>query len=225
MLAALLALVFAPAAAARPVYLTFDDGPSRYTTQVLRILDRFDAKATFFVCGQRAQDRPGLVRRIDRAGHRIGNHSWSHPRMDDLDRAHQVDELRRTQRLLTRLTGSTPTLMRPPFGLYNDDTIAASERLGLSMVGWDVASADWDQQISARQIARWTLEGIDDGGETVLLHDADCRYPQESLAETVKALPRILRGLRARGLTPRRYPAHRELRTFAPDPEEAQALR
>lgn len=216
-LSLLLLAVIAPTASARTVYLTFDDGPSEYTPQVLRTLDRFDVRATFFMVGEQVAFHPQYAQRVARAGHRIGNHTWTHPRLSETPFGDELEQLRRTNRLIEALTGRAPTLMRPPFGDYDAETEAATARLGLSMIGWDASSADWNPLVTSRQIVKWTLRDIDAGGSVILMHDT---HPA-----TVAALPRIIRALRRRGHELKRLPAHQPFVTFTGDPPEAEHLR
>jgi peptidoglycan/xylan/chitin deacetylase (PgdA/CDA1 family) len=204
-------LLIATAAQARPVYLTFDDGPGRFTPEILSVLKEHHARATFFMCGTQAKRHPELVRRVARH-HRIGNHTWDHPDLWTLGYDAQLRQLRKTQRVLTRLTGSPPTLMRPPYGHENHDTYEVRQRLGLSMVGWDALGNDWEPDRPARKISRQVLRDVDAGGDTILLHDSDCHHPRQDFTGTVRALPRIIEGLRARGHTLRLRPEQTDKR-------------
>lgn len=221
-----LTLAVAAPANARSVYLTFDDGPSRFTPGVLDVLDRYNAPATFFMCGRQVVKRPGIARRVARERHRIGNHSWDHQDFLALDYDDEVRELARAQQVIERATGVTPALMRPPFGHRDADTDAANEFLGLNMVRYDVSPRDWDHRsgVTTDQIVERTLAGIDAGGTVVLLHDSECRYPYLDFPKrTIAALPRIIRGLRARGHTLRRWPKDREFWPATDDPRQATA--
>jgi peptidoglycan/xylan/chitin deacetylase (PgdA/CDA1 family) len=173
------------------VTLTFDDGPHPDTTPAL-LAALGDAPATFFLQGSAAAARPDLVRAISAAGHAIGNHTWNHPRLPALDAAARDQEVRRTQDLLTDLTGSRPTLFRPPYG-DTDATVAATiAGLGLTEVLWTVDTRDW-AGVGADGITE-AAAAVEPGG-IVLMHDG-------GYAATVEAVPRILAALTARGLRP-----------------------
>jgi peptidoglycan-N-acetylglucosamine deacetylase len=103
--------------AAGYVRLTFDDGPNRTATpEILETLAAHGVTATFFVVGQMAAANPALVRREGREGHIIGNHSWDHPDLTQLDRAQVESELQDTNDVIEQVTGTTPTRWRPPYG-------------------------------------------------------------------------------------------------------------
>jgi peptidoglycan/xylan/chitin deacetylase (PgdA/CDA1 family) len=121
----------------RRTALTFDDGPDpRWTPQVLDALAAHRAKATFFMVGDRARRHPELVVRVADAGHEIGNHTWSHVRLDRLDLHHAVDQLRRTHRTILDLTGRAPTLFRPPWGDIDAVGLLAAAQLDYRVVLW-----------------------------------------------------------------------------------------
>src|SRR5437667_9692000 len=176
----------------RYVALTFDDGPSSYTRRVLRLLRRARVRATFFVVGSRAAARPDLVRAESRQG-AVGNHTWTHPRLASLDRRDVIQQLLRTQAAIVRATGGVrPLLFRPPYGVGTPAETAAVHALGLVDVRWSLDSLDSRPGASTGAVVRNVTAGLRPGA-IVLLHDI---HPW-----TVAALPRILRALRARGLT------------------------
>ena len=98
------------------VALTFDDGPSPYTSKILAVLARHQVKATFFVVGKRVDQYPDLARRVVAAGHVIANHSYSHRNLNLETSADVASELARTESIIARTTGVKPALFRPPFG-------------------------------------------------------------------------------------------------------------
>jgi len=177
----------------RYVALTFDDGPSSYTPRVLQLLRRARARATFFVVGSRAAGRPGLVRAESLLG-AVGNHTWTHPRLASLERRDVIRQLLRTQAAVVRATGGVrPLLFRPPYGVGTPAEAAAVHALGLVDVRWSVDSLDSRPGARARAVVGNVIAGLRPGA-IVLLHDI---HPW-----TVAALPRILRAVRHRGLTP-----------------------
>jgi peptidoglycan/xylan/chitin deacetylase (PgdA/CDA1 family) len=196
--ACLLVLSAVPAhAAVRPcaagyVRLTFDDGPNRKATPV--ILDTLAGRgvtATFFVVGSMAAANPGIVRRASTAGHRIGNHSWSHPNLTTLSRAEVRSQLARTNETIQQATGTSPTEWRPPYGARNALVEAAARDVGLtSMVLWTVDPRDWADP-PATTVRDRVLQAVRPNS-IVLLHDG-------TGANTAAALPKVLDGLAARG--------------------------
>ena len=198
--ALLLALIAPPpqaVAAPQPcaagyVRLTFDDGPHRTATpDILDTLANRGVEATFFVTGEMTAARPDIVRRASEEGHRIGNHSWSHPRLTTLDQAQVESQLRRTNEVIERATGSSPGEWRPPYGATNGLVETTARRVGLdSMVLWTVDPRDWADP-PATTIRDRVLQDVRPGS-VVLLHDATGQ-------NTPAALPMILDGLAERG--------------------------
>ncbi|MGZ8706567.1 MAG: polysaccharide deacetylase family protein [Gaiellaceae bacterium] len=175
----------------KEVALTFDDGPGPHTADILELLEAVAAEATFFVVGDHAQGKEGLLRRIVVAGHELGNHSMTHAELMGRPVA-AYREIRKTNSLLRHLTGCTPRAFRAPFGAVSRGVVAAARLAGLTTVAWDVDSADWSSP-GEDAIAEKVLGGVR-GGSIVLLHDG--RGPRE---QTLAALPRIIEGLTEQG--------------------------
>lgn len=183
---------------ARPeVALTFDDGPwPVQTRQVIQILRRFHVPATFFMVGYLTERYPELVRIVDRAGMQIGNHSWDHPLeppLADLGRRQMVEEIGRTSRGLFAL-GVRTRLFRPPGGSYDGAVVQEARRQGMRVVTWSVDTKDWSERASPHQIVRRALRAVGPGS-IVLMHDGG-----GDQSATLRALPRIIRGIRRMGL-------------------------
>lgn len=173
--------------------ITFDDGPSRNTGRLLDMLSAYGIHATFFLLGKNAALRPALVQRIVAEGHEVGNHSWSHPKLRALNKEQQHEELFRTDALLREL-GANPRYVRPPYGAYNEDTLALAEDMGLSIMLWSQDSHDWKRLPVNYALLPNTLGHVYAPGELrgiFLFHD--------SLKRTVDDLPRIIAELRAGG--------------------------
>ncbi|WP_284749240.1 polysaccharide deacetylase family protein [Amycolatopsis sp. RTGN1] len=172
------------------VALTFDDGPYPETTPAL-LAALGGVRATFFLWGEHAAAHPALVRAIAAAGHTIGNHTWTHPRLTGLDAGTRDEEVRRTQDLLAELTGTRPALFRPPYGDTGPTVAETIAGHGLTEVLWTVDTRDWDGASADEVEAAASL--VEPGG-VVLMH--------EGRPATVEAVPRILTALAARGLRP-----------------------
>ncbi len=189
-------------AAARCVALTFDDGPGRQTDRLLSILAEYGARATFFAVGANAEAQPALLRRIADAGHLIANHSWSHRDLATLDIRKISDELSRTQMTIGTV-GPAPALLRAPYGGLTAQVVTAARALKLSIVGWSVDTAD-ARDSNPAAVARRTIDGARPGS-VILMHDGG--------PATLKALPKTLKALAARGYSfvtvPELYGAHR----------------
>jgi peptidoglycan/xylan/chitin deacetylase (PgdA/CDA1 family) len=171
------------------VGLTFDDGPSATTDQLLAALTTNKLRATMFNQGNNAEANPGLVRAQLRARMWVGNHSFTHPHLTQLGEPGTFQEIASTQWVLRDITGKEPTLFRPPFGETDEQVRADEARIGLLEVLWTVDSQDWNSA-SVEQIvaAAHTLQP----GGIILMHD----WPPN----TIKAIPLIARDLAERGL-------------------------
>ncbi|MGW1840711.1 polysaccharide deacetylase family protein [Streptomyces sp. BBFR2] len=177
---------------AKCVALTFDAGPSENTNRLLDILKKENAHATFFMLGKNhIAERPAEVKRIDREGHELANHTWSHQILTDATPAEIRDQLSRVQKAVHDLTGKTPTLMRPPQGRTDEKVAKVSKELGLAEVLWSVTAKDY-QTNDSKLITKRVLDQTEQDG-IILLHDI---YPG-----TVPAVPGIIEELKHRGFT------------------------
>jgi len=190
----LVGLAGATAADARRkvVALTFDGGPSGFTSKIDRILQRKHVQASFFWVGSRIDGWGNVVKRVDRQGHEIANHSWFHDDLTTLPASAIRGQLARTNRLIARLTGKRPKVFRPPYGAVNARVRQVAADLAMRTVIWDVDSVDWTSP-GCERIAAKVREEVRHRS-IVLLHDGGGNRTQ-----TVCALPRIIHDLRARG--------------------------
>lgn len=172
--------------------LTYDDGPNDpHTQNLLEVLARHKAKATFFLIGQYVKQRPEIVRAIVEAGHEIGNHTWDHPLLIKCSGAETRRQLSETQKAIQDACGVIPTLFRPPFGGRRPGTFGAVRSLGMTPVMWNVTCFDWNatSNESIEQKARTQIRG----GDVVLLHDGGHRQFGTDRHWTVKATETLLR--------------------------------
>lgn len=174
----------------RRVALTFDDGPDAMTLQYLRMLDRLDLRATFFLLGMNAEKRPDLVRAIVAAGHEVASHGFSHRTFPALGRRGLVDELIHTADLLPPSPTARP-LVRPPRGALNAATLVQVAAAGYTTVLWSLDSDDCRTSDPNEVEAR--LSRVEPG-EIVLMH--------EGQKWTLEALPGIAARLREQGMEP-----------------------
>ncbi|MGA5560559.1 polysaccharide deacetylase family protein [Streptomyces platensis] len=180
----------------REIFLTFDDGPHPgYTPDVLRILRRHGACATFFVIGENAVEFPGLLRAIADDGHAVANHTWSHPQLTALPPGAVRDELGHTSDLIEEVLGTAPDLARAPYGDWDEPSLDICNALGMSPVGWAIDSQDWTLP-GAGNIAYTVLDQLRPGA-IVLSHDGGGERGQ-----TVEALDRYLPRLLDEGYRP-----------------------
>lgn len=148
------------------VALTFDDGPSKYTTKILDILKKYNACGTFFLVGNKVDFSGDVLRRMLDEGSEIGNHSYDHKLMTRLSETQFKEEINKTQEAIKKLTGFTPTLFRPTYGGYNKTLKSYTD---LTFVLWDVDSRDW-QVKEKDKILKNVLPNVK-SGSIVLMHD------------------------------------------------------
>lgn len=186
-------------AGARGVVLTFDDGPDpEHTPEVLSILEKHGAKATFFVIGRKAEKHPELVREILARGHAVGVHSWAHDRLFSLRGASRVrTDLARAKKSLEAITGQPATLFRPPIGHTNPTIAREADLMGFETIGWSVAARDGLASTTPADVIARIAPGLEDGA-IVLLHDAPERGTRRPAG--VVALSAILDRIASKGL-------------------------
>jgi peptidoglycan-N-acetylglucosamine deacetylase len=153
------------------VAITFDDGPDpKNTIQILNLLDDYNAKATFFVIGEKAEENSGLVKLIHDSGHLIANHSYSHSYFFPMKSSKKIkEEILNTQSIIENITGEQNKYFRPPFGVTNPLIAGALKNLYLTVVGWSIRSFDTTFDKSEKIINR--IKKRLKGGEILLLHD------------------------------------------------------
>lgn len=180
------------------IAITFDDGPDAlYTGQILDILKQHNVPATFFLIGQNCLNHPQVVQRIHREGHVIGNHTWSHPNLAKVDKQRLQKEIFDTAEVIKKLTGVQTSLVRPPYGSVNRETLEYLRQHNYVTVNWSVDSVDWrDRQVD--QILINTLPDVKDGG-IMLLHSGGGEG--QDLSATVAMLPELIHTLRVNGYT------------------------
>lgn len=178
----------------RVVALTFDDGPwPGQTDDILAVLDEFGVPATFFMVGDRVKRRPDIARRVADAGHAVGNHTYHHADLTGLETSTIRSEIAGANKMITRATGKKVTWFRPPMGQIDNRVYADLRGRKMRPVLWTVDPQDWRDDSKASQIERDVLAAVRPGS-VILLHDGG-----GDQRETIKALPRIIRRLRARG--------------------------
>ena len=150
------------------IALTFDDGPGQYTDKLLDCLEENNAHATFFMLGQLVGQYPETVKRMVELGCELGNHSWDHQNMLDLSLDGVVKEFGDTDQALIDACGQESTVIRPPYGNYTDDIIAA---VGKPFILWSIDSLDWkylDADLDYNGIMNDSNLG---DGAVILMHD------------------------------------------------------
>jgi peptidoglycan/xylan/chitin deacetylase (PgdA/CDA1 family) len=177
------------------VALTFDDGPSVYTDDILEVLREHDAPATFFVTGEMVAARPELVEQELRDGHAVGAHTYDHANLGQLPPESQAQELTAFDETMRANGLPLSPLFRPPYGGFDAETLRLLSERDALMVLWSVDTGDYENP-GWDVIADRALDGAEPGA-VILLHDGG-----GDRAQTLVALPLILKGLRERGLRP-----------------------
>lgn len=175
------------------IALTFDDGPhSTYTPQILDLLEQYNAKATFFVIGERAEKYQDLIYQMGQDGHEIANHTYTHPLK--ITPAKLEEELKKTNEIIHDITGTYPIFYRPVGGSYNDRIINTAIDNGYKVImwSWHQDTEDWKTP-GVKKIVSKVLSGAKPG-DIVLFHDAGGDRTQ-----TVQALEEILPELQKQG--------------------------
>lgn len=185
-------------AGSKKLALTYDDGPNDpYTLRLLEVLAKHEVRATFFPMGRYVKHRPDLAREVAKAGHVIGNHTFSHPNLIVASSQRTTDELQQCEQALMETVGEHSRLFRPPFGGRRPGTLRIARRLGLKPVMWNVAGYDWRgnpadyiEQKVTRQVS---------GGNVLLLHDGDHAGFGADRSQTVIATGRLIARYKAEG--------------------------
>lgn len=171
------------------IALTFDDGPNKYTARLLDTFAAYGGKGTFFVIGNLLDDRADVIQRMALEGHEIAGHSWSHRQLTKLSTEELTDQLMNTRAKIYEITGVDSTLIRPPYGSYNDQVKTVCANLGISMANWSMDTLDWKYK-DADRIYNTILNDVKDG-DIILCHDL--------YGTTVAAMERVIPDLIAKG--------------------------
>ena len=188
----------------REVALTFDDGPNDYATAaLLDLFARHEVRATFFMIGGYARQRPEMVRRVHAAGHLVGNHTMTHPWLSWQSPARVEEEMRTCNAVLEDILGARVRFFRPPHGARRPAVFSTARELGLTVVQWNVMGHDW-QPIGAEGILKRVRGGMRRAAavgrsSNVLLHDGSQHSIAENRMDTVAAVRTLLETLPTEG--------------------------
>lgn len=171
------------------VALTFDDGPSQFTSEIVTILKENQVGGSFFLVGANINKYPGQVEYIHENGYSIGSHSMTHINFPASAVATQQSELQKSAALIEGTTGEKVTLFRPPFGHFNQSTEQLTQELGQRIVIWNNDPKDWNKKSSNDIINH--IKSTEVSGSIILLHEKQA---------TVDALPEIISYLQGLGL-------------------------
>jgi peptidoglycan-N-acetylglucosamine deacetylase len=178
--------------------LTYDDGPNDpHTLRLLEVLAKHNVRATFFLIGRYVQQRPDIARELVKAGHVIGNHTFTHPLLTFKSAAELRVQLSGCERALTDAVGEHSNLFRPPFGGRRPATLRIARRMGLEPIMWNVTGYDWNAP-SVEHIERKVTSKVL-GGNVILLHDGGHRAFGTVRSHTVAATDRLISRYKAEG--------------------------
>lgn len=178
----------------KKIALTFDDGPSEFTLQVLELLKKYNAKATFFCIGKNIEKHPEIIQKVVEEGHLVGNHSYSHSKFFDFYNARQIkEEIEKTDALLEKFTSKKINFFRPPYGVTTPSIRRALKITGHKTIGWNIRSLDGgtknQELIFNRIIKRVSPGGIvllhDTGSHSVLVLEQFLQFLQQNNYEVV----------------------------------------
>ena len=171
--------------------LTYDDGPNDpHTLRLLETLARHDVHATFFLIGRYVRQRPDLVREIVRAGHVVGNHTFTHPLLTFKSAGETRKELASCRAALEDAIGQPSNLFRPPFGGRRPGTLRIARELGLEPVMWNVTGYDWKAPAAA--VIEKKVTSQIRGGDVILLHDGDDKQMGADRSQTILATNHLI---------------------------------
>ncbi|MEH6979719.1 peptidoglycan-N-acetylglucosamine deacetylase [Bacillus pseudomycoides] len=175
------------------VYLTFDDGPGKYTADLLNILKENDVKATFFLIGENVKQFPELVKREKEEGHYVGMHSMTHDFKKLYTSGEYVNEMKEDQGLIANIIKESPKLTRPPYGSMpglNEALRNRTVEANLKVWDWTIDSLDWKLPGNPNGVVQNVISGAKQEREVILMHEKK---------QTVQALQTIIDDLRKKG--------------------------
>jgi peptidoglycan/xylan/chitin deacetylase (PgdA/CDA1 family) len=182
----------------KQIALTYDDGPNDpHTLHLLEVLAKHNVKATFFMIGRYIQQRPNIAREVARAGHAIGNHTFTHPLLIFKSDGEIRRELSGCRAALSDAVGQHTNLFRPPFGGRRPAVLRIARELGLQPVMWNVTGYDWNAP-PADVIERKVANRIR-GGDVILLHDGGHKQMGADRSNTVAATDHLIERYKSEG--------------------------
>lgn len=162
----------------KALYLTFDDGPvPEFTIPLLKLLEQHQVKATFFIIGKCAENHPELILRMKNEGHKIANHTYTHPPFHKVSIYHKLNEVLDTNVLIEKITGEQCNMFRAPQGRWDIKLLFKLFRLKITAIHWSRDSMDFLKEPPEKIIQRFNLEPVD-SGDILLFHDDDMRCIQ-----------------------------------------------
>lgn len=168
---------------AKLVAFTFDDGPSKYTLDIINILEEYNASATFFEVGYNIKAHPEITKEVFDRGFEVANHTTDHSKLTKLTEAKYLSKINDNNALFKELTGKDMPYLRPPYGSYNDKIKANT---GVPIVTWSLDTRDWESR-NKDKVIEMVINNIKEG-DIILFHDL-----YESTRDAVKELMPLLK--------------------------------
>lgn len=182
----------------RQIALTYDDGPNDpHTPRLLDVLSKHNINATFFLIGRYVRQRPEIARQIVRAGHTVGNHTFTHPLLTFKSETEIRQQLSDCRAALEDAIGAHSNLFRPPFGGRRPAVLRLARELGLQPVMWSVTGYDWSAPPAAvieRKVAKQIR-----GGDVILLHDGGHNQMGADRSQTIIATDHLISRQKSQG--------------------------
>jgi peptidoglycan-N-acetylglucosamine deacetylase len=178
--------------------LTYDDGPNDpHTLRLLEVLAEHNVRATFFLIGRYVQQRPEIVREVVKAGHVIGNHTFTHPLLTFKTAAEVRIELSDCRSAIQDAVGEHSNLFRPPFGGRRPAVLRIARQLGLEPIMWNVTGYDWDAPPAV--VIEKKVSSRMRGGDVILLHDGGHKQMGADRSQTVLATDHLITRYKSEG--------------------------
>ena len=161
-----------PESPTKVVLLTIDDGPSKYSNDMMSVLKKHNAKAIFFVNGLHDKGNPEIIKSMARAGFTVGNHTWSHTNLKKIKREETVQkEINDNSKLILEATGANPKFFRSPFGVGTPYVREIVKKEGMIYMNWSGAAKDWEKNTKDEKIFMKNIMTDLHPGEILLLHE------------------------------------------------------
>ncbi|ADL07986.1 polysaccharide deacetylase family protein [Thermosediminibacter oceani] len=161
---------------------------NEFIPKMLEIFEEYGIKITFFIEGRWAEKYPDLLKLIHSKGHEIGNHGYSHAHHSKLSFEENVNEIKKAEEAIEKVTGEKTKLFAPPYGEFSEQTVKATDSLNYKLIMWSIDTIDWKKP-GVKYIVNKVIQNAG-GGKIVLMHPTE---------ETVKALPTIIQDLQQKG--------------------------
>ncbi|MDH4617551.1 polysaccharide deacetylase family protein [Brevibacillus sp. AY1] len=176
----------------KQVALTFDDGPdATVTPAIIRTLDQYGVKGSFFFVGSRVKENPEVVQLAAKSGHLVQGHSYLHEDLTTKNLQGIAADLIQTENEIEQVIGKKPALLRPPFGETDEQVVKAAKQNGNTIILWSIDTLDWSQK-EAENIRKNVMDNVRNG-DIILMHSNDDK------SETAKAVPMIISELQQQG--------------------------